>query len=46
MSVCVQTDDQMLLLQSCWAELHILDYTYHRIRNGLCMNMYLNNGQT
>ncbi|XP_003375196.1 putative ligand-binding domain of nuclear hormone receptor [Trichinella spiralis] len=28
-------DDQMLLLQSVWAELHVLDFTYYRLQGKL-----------
>lgn len=29
----------MLLLQSCWAELHVLDYTFHRLNAGLYLDI-------
>uniref|UniRef100_A0A5S6R216 Nuclear receptor domain-containing protein n=1 Tax=Trichuris muris TaxID=70415 RepID=A0A5S6R216_TRIMR len=38
-------DDQMLLLQSVWAELHILDFTYHRFCANMPESVALENGQ-
>ncbi|CDW52832.1 Nuclear hormone receptor family member nhr-25 [Trichuris trichiura] len=38
-------DDQMLLLQSVWAELHILDFTYHRFCANMPESVTLENGQ-
>ncbi|KRX87968.1 Nuclear hormone receptor FTZ-F1 [Trichinella pseudospiralis] len=32
---CSSLDDQMLLLQSVWAELHVLDFTYYRLQGKL-----------
>ncbi|VDP29941.1 unnamed protein product [Soboliphyme baturini] len=40
----ITLDDQMLLLQSVWAELHVLDFTYQRVRNNLPDMILMDNG--
>lgn len=38
-------DDQVTLLRGCWAALHILDYTYHRLRGSLPESLPFDHGR-